>query len=123
MLDKNTARVRRARKTRLKISELKAVRLTVHRTNCHLYAQIISDSGDKVLANPGAELADEGVVVELATQMKEGNQIGRRQSRKGTACGHTGIFPVRSQDVEGKRSPVKTPDLGYAEGSVNCHAV
>ena len=33
MLDKNVARLRRARQTRAKIAELKAVRLTVHRSN------------------------------------------------------------------------------------------
>lgn len=50
MIDKNQARLRRARKTRAKIAELKSVRLSVHRTNCHIYAQIISACGSKVLA-------------------------------------------------------------------------
>jgi large subunit ribosomal protein L18 len=49
MIDKNLARLRRARQTRLKIREIGAVRLTVHRTNAHIYAQITSASGDKVL--------------------------------------------------------------------------
>jgi len=49
-MDKKQARLRRARKTRAKIAELKAVRLTVHRTNCHIYAQIIDSSGSRVLA-------------------------------------------------------------------------
>jgi len=51
MSDKNLARLRRARQTRLKIREVGAVRLTVHRTNTHIYAQITSASGDKVLAS------------------------------------------------------------------------
>ena len=50
MSEKNLARLRRARQTRLKIREVGAVRLTVHRTNTHIYAQITSPSGDKVLA-------------------------------------------------------------------------
>ena len=50
MIDKNQARLRRARKTRAKIAELKSVRLSVHRTNCHIYAQVISACGSKVLA-------------------------------------------------------------------------
>jgi large subunit ribosomal protein L18 len=50
-MDKKLARLRRARKTRAKIAELKAVRLAVHRTNCHIYAQIIDPSGSKVLAS------------------------------------------------------------------------
>ena len=50
MIDKKQARLRRARKTRAKIAELKSVRLSVHRTNCHIYAQVISDCGSTVLA-------------------------------------------------------------------------
>ncbi len=50
MIDKNQARLRRARKTRLKIAELKIVRLSVHRTNGHIYAQVFSSCGSKVLA-------------------------------------------------------------------------
>jgi large subunit ribosomal protein L18 len=49
-MDKKQARLRRARKTRAKIAELKTVRLCVHRSNCHIYAQIIDGSGAKVLA-------------------------------------------------------------------------
>ena len=51
MFNKKEARLRRARKTRAKIAELKAVRLCVNRTNCHIYAQIISPCGGKVLAS------------------------------------------------------------------------
>ena len=51
MKDKNQARLRRARQTRHKISELKAVRLAVHRSNGHIYAQVIDPSGDKVLTS------------------------------------------------------------------------
>ena len=50
MIDKKQARLRRARKTRAKIAELKSVRLSVLRTNCHIYAQVISACGSKVLA-------------------------------------------------------------------------
>jgi large subunit ribosomal protein L18 len=50
-MDKKQARLRRARKTRAKIAELKAVRLAVHRTNCHIYAQIFSACGTRVVAS------------------------------------------------------------------------
>ena len=49
MIDKNQARLRRARKTRAKIAELKSLRLSVHRTNSHIYAQVFSPCGSKVL--------------------------------------------------------------------------
>jgi large subunit ribosomal protein L18 len=57
-MDKKEARVRRARKTRAKIAELKIARLAVHRTNCHIYAQIFSGCGTQVLAAASTAEAD-----------------------------------------------------------------
>lgn len=57
-MDKKQARLRRARKTRAKIAELKSVRLAVHRSNCHIYAQIFSGCGTKVLAAASTVEAD-----------------------------------------------------------------
>jgi len=48
---KNIARLRRARQTRIRIRENGAARLTVHRSNEHIYAQITTPAGDKVLAS------------------------------------------------------------------------
>lgn len=50
-MNKKVVRLRRARKTRAKIAELKVVRLTVFRSNQHIYAQIISGCGSRVLAS------------------------------------------------------------------------
>ena len=50
-MDTKQSRIRRARKTRAKIAAVKAIRLAVHRTNSHIYAQIISADGGKVLAS------------------------------------------------------------------------
>ncbi len=49
-MEKKQARLRRARRTRAKIAELKVVRLAVHRSNSHIYAQIFSGCGTQVLA-------------------------------------------------------------------------
>jgi len=49
-MNKKETRLRRARKTRAKLAELKAVRLAVFRSNCHMYAQVISGCGTRVLA-------------------------------------------------------------------------
>ena len=51
MKDKKVSRLRRAKRTRLKIRELGQVRLCVHRTPRHIYAQVISITGDQVLAS------------------------------------------------------------------------
>jgi len=50
MADKKTSRIRRARRARAKISELRVHRLCVHRTPRHIYAQVIAPSGEQVVA-------------------------------------------------------------------------
>ena len=51
MIDKKQSRLRRARRTRAKIRELGANRLTIFRTPRHIYAQVIAPTGDKVVAS------------------------------------------------------------------------
>jgi large subunit ribosomal protein L18 len=68
-MDKNIRRLRRSRKTRAKIAEIGAVRLCVHRTNCHIYAQIIDSSGGMVLASASTAEKD------LRGQLKNGGNI------------------------------------------------
>ncbi len=51
MISKNISRLRRAQATRRRIARLRVVRLSVHRTNQHIYANIISAEGDRVLAS------------------------------------------------------------------------
>jgi large subunit ribosomal protein L18 len=70
MIDKNQARLRRARKTRAKIAELKSVRLSVHRTNSHIYAQVFSPCGSKVLA------AASSLEPEVRKDLGNGGNIG-----------------------------------------------
>ena len=49
-MTKKGSRLRRAKSTRMHIRELVAVRLCVHRTPRHIYAQVISGDGATVLA-------------------------------------------------------------------------
>lgn len=50
MNEKKVSRLRRARSTRLKIRDNGAYRLCVNRTPRHMYAQITTATGDRVLA-------------------------------------------------------------------------
>ena len=50
MSKKIISRIRRSVKTRAKIKRLGKVRLSIHRTSQHIYAQIISPEGNTVLA-------------------------------------------------------------------------
>ena len=50
-MDKKAARHKRALRTRMKIRELGAYRLCIHRTPRHIYAQVIAPNGSSVVAS------------------------------------------------------------------------
>jgi large subunit ribosomal protein L18 len=87
MFDKNPARLRRARQTRLRIRELNAVRLTVHRTNFHIYAQISSPAGDKVLASASTAEKEVRAKVKNGGNVKAAELIGQRIAEKAKKIG------------------------------------
>ncbi len=93
-LNKKDQRVRRSRQTRARIAVQRVARLTVYRTNLHIYASVISDDGFKVLAS--ASTAEAEIRKELAgdskTAGKGGNVaaasvIGKRIAEKAKAAG------------------------------------
>lgn len=49
-MNKKESRLKRAKRFRMKARELEAIRLCVHRTSQHIYAQVISGDGSSVLA-------------------------------------------------------------------------
>lgn len=87
MLNKKQARLRRARKTRAKIAELKAVRLCVNRTNCHIYAQIISPCGSKVLAAASTLEADVRKEVPNGGNKAAASVVGKLIAERAKAAG------------------------------------
>ena len=82
MSAKNDSRLRRARQTRIRIRNNGAVRLTVHRTNTHIYAQLTSPEGNRVLATASS------LEKEVRAQLKNGGNrkaaelIGQRIAQK-----------------------------------------
>lgn len=82
MSDKNISRLRRARQTRLKIREIGAVRLTVHRTNVHIYAQLTSAAGDKVLASASTLEKDVRSQLKNGGNRKAAEIVGQRIAAK-----------------------------------------
>ena len=87
MSDKTEARVRRARATRAKIAQLRAVRLTVHRSNAHIYAQVIDASGAKVLAAASTADKDVRASVKNGGNVAAAKEIGRRIAEKAKQLG------------------------------------
>jgi large subunit ribosomal protein L18 len=86
-MDKKQARLRRARKTRVKIAELKAVRLCVHRSNCHIYAQIIDGSGARVLACASTVEKDVRKLVPNGGNVKAASLVGKLIAERAKAAG------------------------------------
>ena len=87
MQDKNEARLRRARQTRLKIAEIKAVRLAVHRTNGHIYAQVIDPSGERVLASASTLEPEVRSSITYGGNVKAATEIGKRIAEKAKQLG------------------------------------
>jgi large subunit ribosomal protein L18 len=90
-MDKKVARLRRARQTRAKLAELGVNRLAVHRTNLHIYANIISGDGTRVLVS--ASTAEPEVRAALAGQSGLGGNagaaalVGKRVAEKAKIAG------------------------------------
>jgi large subunit ribosomal protein L18 len=89
-------RLRRARKTRAKIAELKVTRLSVHRTNTHIYAQIIADSGDMVIASASTVEADVRKNLKNGGNIEAATVIGKLIAEKAVKAGITTVAFDRS---------------------------
>ncbi len=95
-INKNQARLRRARQTRAKIAELKAVRLTVHRSNSHIYAQVIDASGAKVLVSASTVEEDMRKQMKNGGNVKAAAEVGKRIAEKAKKLGIEAVAFDRS---------------------------
>jgi large subunit ribosomal protein L18 len=87
MIEKKTARLRRAAQTRRKIHQLKTVRLAVHRTNAHIYAQLYASDGVHVLTS--ASTAEKEVRAQIANggNKAAATAVGRRIAERAKQLG------------------------------------
>jgi large subunit ribosomal protein L18 len=86
-MNKKQARVRRARKTRVRIAEQRATRLVVGRSNCHIYAQIITPTGDRVLASASTLETDVRKDLKNGGNKAAATMIGARIAERAKALG------------------------------------
>jgi large subunit ribosomal protein L18 len=96
MLNKKDARQRRARKTRARIAEQKVNRLAIHRTNLHIYAQVISPCGGTVLASASSLDADMRKELPNGGNTRAAAAVGRRVAEKAKSAGITEVAFDRS---------------------------
>lgn len=82
---KKQSRIRRARRSRLKMRELGATRLCVTRTPRHIYAQVISADGAQILAAASTVEKDlrEATGGNIAAAEKVGALIAQRATEAG----------------------------------------
>ena len=89
-------RSRRARKTRAVIAGQSVTRLTVHRTNLHIYAQIIDAAGEKVLASASTVEAEVRKAVKNGGNVEAATFVGKRIAEKAKKAGVTTVAFDRS---------------------------
>jgi large subunit ribosomal protein L18 len=87
MIEKKQARMRRARRTRAKLGELKAVRLTVCRSNSHIYAQVLNEDGAKVLASASTVEPEVREALKNGGNVKAAAEVGRRIAERAKKLG------------------------------------
>lgn len=91
MIEKKETRLRRARASRARIALQKTERLTVNRTNVHIYASVISADGGKVIVS--ASTVEAEVRTQLASAKGRGGNVnaakivGTRIAQKAKAAG------------------------------------
>ena len=94
MSEKKETRLRRARKARLKMRELETVRLSVYRSSQHIYAQVISADGGKVLAS--ASTLDKELRDGATGNVDAAKKVGQLVAERAKAAGVTQVAFDRS---------------------------
>jgi len=87
MIKKKAARLRRSKQTRARIAEQTAVRLTVHRSNLHIYAQVIDATGSRVIVSASSLDKELRGQVGNGGNVKAAALVGKRIAEKARAKG------------------------------------
>lgn len=94
MSDKKVSRLRRALRPRAKMRELGAVRLCIHRTPRHMYAQIIGAEGNKVIAS--ASTLDKDLRAGTTGNVDAAKAVGKLIADRAKAAGVESVAFDRS---------------------------
>ena len=86
-INKNIARLRRAKSTRAHIRELGVARLSVLRTGQHLYAQVFTADGSKVIAAANTLQADVKDGLKSGKNSEAAVKVGKLIAERARAAG------------------------------------
>jgi len=95
-LSKKDKRLRRATRGRAKIRETGAARLTVHRTPRHIYAQVTSADGARVLASASTLQKDVAAGLKITGNVAAAAAVGKAIAERAKAAGVTQVAFDRS---------------------------
>ena len=95
-MDKKQARMKRALKLRCKIKKLKAMRLSIHKTSQHIYAQVISADGATTVASASTTQADIKATLKNTGNITAAAEVGRFIAQKAIAAGISEVAFDRS---------------------------
>ena len=95
-MSKNQSRLRRARRTRGKIRELGAHRLSVHRTPRHIYAQVIAPDGGTIVAAASTVSKDLRKGLKQTGNVAAAAEVGKTIAEKAKSAGVTSVAFDRS---------------------------
>ena len=95
-MNKKEARLRRSNQTRLRIAQQRATRLVISRSNCHIYAQIIAPTGDKVLASASTLESEVRKDVKNGGNKAAAAVVGKRIADRAKALGIESVAFDRS---------------------------
>ena len=96
MISKKANRMRRAKRTRAKISELGAHRLTIHRTPRHIYAQVITPDGSAVVASASTVQKNIAGDAIYTGNIDAASLVGKAIAEKSKSAGVTSVAFDRS---------------------------
>jgi large subunit ribosomal protein L18 len=95
-MEKKTARLRRAKKTRSHIRRLGVARLTVHRSGQHIYAQVITAEGGNVIAAASTLQKELRAGLTSTSNKDAAKAVGKAVAEKAVAAGVSDVAFDRS---------------------------
>jgi large subunit ribosomal protein L18 len=91
MMNKRLSRLRRAKRTRYRIRELEATRLTVHKTPRHMYAQVTTPDGAKTIVCASTLDKELRTSLKVTGNVEAAKEVGKLLAQRAIAAGITEV--------------------------------
>ncbi|WP_394754323.1 50S ribosomal protein L18 [Crenothrix sp.] len=95
-MDKKQSRMKRALKLRCKIKSLNAVRLSIHKTSQHIYAQVISGDGTTTLASASTTQTQIKAGLKNTNNIEAATEVGKWIAKNAISAGVSEVAFDRS---------------------------